>query len=82
MFSTTVKVLAACIFTCTQSVKVQGPDLIAMALANSLSSSASHLVQMAAMLEVETDTDEEEPAATTQAAQAAPAKKTSSPLPQ
>ena len=59
MFSNTVKVLAACIFASTQAVTLQEPDLIAMALANSLSSSASHLVQMAATLTVDAEVDAE-----------------------
>ena len=64
MFSNSVKVLAACVFASTQAVSLQEPDLIAMALANSLSSSASHLVQMAATLTVDVDADAEAEAAT------------------
>ena len=59
MISNVLKVVAACLFTSSQAVTLQEPDLIAMALANSLSSSASHLVQMAATLTVDVDSEAE-----------------------
>ena len=54
-----VLALASSLFVATQAVSIGEPDLIAMALAQSMSNSAQHLVQLASALETNQGEPEE-----------------------
>ena len=58
MFNKALASIASVCAVATQAVTLQAQDdLIALALANSLSDSASHLVQLASALETKTNPD-------------------------